>query len=81
MKNVSIIVCAWNEENTIEQVLRKIHEFNPEREIIVVDDGSEDSTPDILQNLNTEFNFRIITLPENTGKSNAMVVGVENASH
>lgn len=81
MKKVSIVVCAWNEENTIEDVLRKIHQYNPDREIVVVDDGSVDRTPEILLKLKKEFDLTVINLPENTGKSNAMVIGVENASH
>jgi glycosyltransferase involved in cell wall biosynthesis len=44
-----------------------------------VDDGSEDKTEEILLNLSKEIKFKNIRLPENKGKSNAMVVGVENA--
>ncbi|MCK4663148.1 MAG: glycosyltransferase family 2 protein [Bacteroidales bacterium] len=80
-KKVSIIICAYNEEKTIENVVRKCREYNPESEIIVVDDGSEDKTEEILKNLNKEISFKNICLPENKGKSNAMVVGVENAQN
>ena len=80
-KKVSIIICAFNEEKTIENVVRKCREYNPESEIIVVDDGSEDKTEEILKNLNKEISFKNICLPVNKGKSNAMVVGVENAQN
>ena len=76
---VSIIICAYNEEETLENVVRKCREYNPESEIIVVDDGSTDKTEEILNNLNKEIEFNNIRLKENNGKSNAMVVGVENA--
>jgi len=76
---VSIIICAYNEEETIEDVVRKCREYNQESEIIVVDDGSADKTEEILKKLEDEFQFNYIRLPENKGKSNAMVVGVENA--
>jgi len=59
--------------------VRKCHEFNKESELIVVDDGSEDSTLEILNSLEKELSLKYIQLPENKGKSNAMVVGVENA--
>lgn len=78
-EKVSIIICAYNEEETLEDVVRKCHDYNQESELIVVDDGSQDSTPDILNKLNKEFEFKNIRLPDNKGKSNAMVVGVENA--
>ncbi|MCB2196697.1 MAG: glycosyltransferase family 2 protein [Bacteroidetes bacterium] len=80
-EKVSIIICAYNEEETIEEVVRKCHEYNSKSEIIVVDDGSSDKTQDILSNLNKEIDFKNIRLPENKGKSNAMVVGVENAEN
>lgn len=78
-EKVSIVICAYNEEATIEYVVRTCHEFNPGSEIVVVDDGSEDNTPDILAALKKEFDFKLVTLEENQGKSHAMVVGVEHA--
>ena len=79
-ENVSIIICAYNEEKTIEDVIRKCHEFNPDSEIVVVDDGYVDSTEEILFELNKEIPFRNVRLKENKGKSNAMVVGVEHSA-
>ncbi len=78
-EKVSIVICAYNEEGTIEYVVRTCHEFNPGSEIVVVDDGSEDKTPEILAALKKEFDFKLVTLEENQGKSHAMVVGVEHA--
>ena len=80
-KKVSIVICTFNEEKTIENVVRKCREYNPESEVIVVDDGSKDKTEEILKNLNNEIPFKNICLPVNKGKSNAMVVGVENAQN
>jgi len=78
---VSIIICAYNEEETIENVVRKCKEFNPESELIVVDDGSDDKTEEILKGLEDELRINYIRLPDNLGKSNAMVVGVESAKN
>jgi glycosyltransferase involved in cell wall biosynthesis len=80
-KKASIIICAYNEETTIADVVRICRTYNPGNEIIVVDDGSADRTPEILTGLSSEIPFRYIRLDENQGKSNAMVVGVENAIH
>ena len=81
MKTVSIIICAYNEENTIEYVIRKCREYKPESEIIVVDDGSEDKTQGILNKLAREISLENIRLPKNKGKGNAMALGVENAQN
>lgn len=75
----SIVVCAYNEETTIENIVRKISEFNTECELIVVDDGSADKTNSILKSLRKQIEFNLITFPENKGKSYAMVEGVKAA--
>jgi len=45
---VSFIVPAYNEAATIEQVLERVDELGLDRQIVVVDDGSTDDTPQIL---------------------------------
>ncbi len=77
-KKVSIIICAYNEEKTIEEVVRKCREYNSEdTEILVIDDGSEDSTQSIMEKLRNEVEFSYHRMSENQGKSFAMVKGVE----
>lgn len=75
----SIVICAYNEETTIKYVVEKCSAYNPTSEIIVVDDGSSDQTEEILTALKKQIKFNYIRLPKNKGKSNAMVLGVENA--
>ena len=79
-KDVSIVICAYNEEPTIKNVIESCHRFNPESEIVVVDDGSEDATQQILKDLKKDIPLHYIRMDENKGKSYAMVVGVENAN-
>jgi len=80
-KKVSIVICVYNEEKTIVNVVQSCHKYNKDAEIIVVDDGSNDRTSKLLADLEQEIPFIHIRFPENTGKSNAMAVGVENASN
>jgi glycosyltransferase involved in cell wall biosynthesis len=81
MENISIIICVYNEAKTIENVVVRCREYNPNSEIIVVDDGSTDGSTEILTRLSNSISLKHISLPENKGKSNAMVVGVENAKN
>ena len=52
---LSIIIPAYNEESTIEELISKVRAVSlPEglsREIVVVNDGSKDRTADILSRL------------------------------
>ena len=77
----SIIICTYNEERTIAYVVGQCCQYNPDAEIIVVDDGSVDSTEKVLTELSGKYKFRYEKLTENTGKSRAMVHGVEKASN
>jgi len=46
---LSVIVPVYNEERTILEVLRQVAEVPLAKEIIVVDDGSQDGTRDLLR--------------------------------
>ena len=50
-----IIIPAYNEESTIEEVVRGASEYC---DVCVVDDASKDRTPEILANLKSEFQGR-----------------------
>ena len=70
--NVSIIIPVYNEERSIEPVLRKVVSVAQGMEIVVVDDGSVDGTPGILQRLSRELPIRVVTHPHNRGKGAAI---------
>lgn len=71
---VSIIIPAYNEENTIENVLKVVVESNAGDEVIVVSDGSTDKTADISRRY-----AKVIELEKNLGKGGAIKKGVEAA--
>lgn len=69
----SIVIPVWNEKRNIGEVLKKI----PRKyEVIVVDDGSEDNTKDVVK----AFGFKPIVLERHSGKGKACLTGAENAS-
>ncbi len=78
--NTSIIICTYNEEETIFKVVAACCKHNPEAEIIVVDDGSTDDTRAALETLSMHYEFEYLKLPENRGKSYAMAFGAEYAT-
>lgn len=77
----TIVICSFNEEKTIAEVVSSCCKFNPDSEIIVVDDGSKDNTEEVLIELAKSYSFRYEKLKQNKGKSWAMVHGVEKATN
>lgn len=80
MKKVSAIICAYNEEKTLKDVILSVSESLIVSEIIVVNDGSSDSTKKIIEELQKEIEITAIHLAENKGKGYAMATGVENST-
>lgn len=74
MKNL-IIIPAYNEEKSIEYVVRSIQETYPDYDYLVVNDGSKDNTAKICE----ENAFNYLNLPINLGLSGAFQAGVKYA--
>ena len=82
-KKLSIIIPVFNEERTIEKIIELVSATDTlglEKEIIVVNDGSTDSTARILSGLKDRFNLILINLEENKGKGAAVRAGLKHAS-
>jgi cellulose synthase/poly-beta-1,6-N-acetylglucosamine synthase-like glycosyltransferase len=74
---VSVIVCAYNAERTLERCLRSLEELRyPNYEVIIVNDGSTDRTREIAERYPS---MRLIN-QENRGLSAARNAGLRAAS-
>lgn len=80
MKKVAAIICAYNEERTINEVLSSIAQSGVFNEIIVVNDGSTDNTKSIIIDCKDTIPLIDIHQPVNKGKGYAMSVGIEKSS-
>jgi cellulose synthase/poly-beta-1,6-N-acetylglucosamine synthase-like glycosyltransferase/peptidoglycan/xylan/chitin deacetylase (PgdA/CDA1 family) len=76
---VSVIVPAYNEKECIENTLRSLARSTHPIEIVVVDDGSTDGTPEIAESLGLP-NVRVVR-QANAGKPAALNNGVRHARH
>ncbi len=87
VKKLSVLVPAYNEENTIEVILNTLAKVElPQQivmEIIVVNDCSKDGTAAKLQQFidaHPQVNIRAFHHEKNKGKGAALHTGIQNAS-
>lgn len=77
---LSIIIPAFNEQETLEAVVRRIQAVDlgqVQKEIIVVNDASTDRTQDIMKHLT---GIVPISHPVNVGKGGALTTGIKAAT-
>ena len=80
----SIVVPAYNERkrigNTLERILDHLKQHQWNAEVVVVDDGSRDDTPQIITKFAAEHpQVRLLQNPGNQGKGYAVRNGMLNA--
>ena len=83
-KLITCIVPVYNEETVIAEFIKALNETLKKLpyhcEILIVDDGSQDNTPKIIQELRAKYSFRYIRFSRNFGKENAISAGLEHAN-
>lgn len=80
MIDISIVVAAYNVEKYINECIKSLlNQSCDNYEIIIVDDGSTDSTAKIIDSFSGNENIKIIH-KKNEGVSVARNVGIENAN-
>jgi len=88
LPGVSLLIAAYNEERdiraTLESVLRQ-HYPGPV-EVVVIDDGSQDATPEIVEqviatNGQSQFEMRLLRQQPNRGKAHALNLGLKESRH
>ncbi len=77
--NLSVVIPVFNEVENIEEIIKRVQFTKLAKEIIVVDDGSQDGTRDVLQTLDGKKKVRVILHERNRGKGAAVVTGMNAA--
>lgn len=78
---LSVVVPAYNEEATLEAVIRRVLALPFDLEVVAVDDGSTDATPQILSRLAAEDpRVRPLVQTRNAGKGAAVRIGIAATS-
>lgn len=84
-KELSVVIPAYNEEESILGTLREVAKYLSGRgyrfEVLVVNDGSTDSTREKIRLAAVEYpQIRLIDMPRNSGKGEAVKEGVLHAA-
>lgn len=85
---LSVLVPVYNEERTLEEVVRRVCAIQMAKEIILVDDGSKDRSREILTRLkdqseraNDPLNqIKVFLQPENQGKGAAIKTAISHVT-
>jgi glycosyltransferase involved in cell wall biosynthesis len=85
---LSVLVPVYNEERTLEEVVRRVCAVQLSKEIILVDDGSKDRSREILARLkdqservNDPLNqIKVFFQPENQGKGAAIKTAISHVT-
>jgi glycosyltransferase involved in cell wall biosynthesis len=80
-RKLSAIVPVYNERNTVVEVVRRMRavDLPLDREIVLVDDGSDDGTRSVLQQL-SDSTVRVVLHASNQGKGAAIRSGLANST-
>ncbi len=78
-EKVSAIIPAYNEEQILSETVIALSEISKISEIIIIDDGSTDSTSEVIYYLidKTDMNIKTLQFSVNRGKGAALLSGVE----
>lgn len=74
-QKVCVLIPTYNNHKTLKRVIDGVLDYT--NQIIVINDGSTDSTSEILKDYQNQF--IVVELPENKGKGNALRTGFKTA--
>jgi glycosyltransferase involved in cell wall biosynthesis len=80
----SVVIPLFNEEETLPLLHEKLHtvceSISKDYEIIYVDDGSTDSSPEILEGLKNDYpTVRVVSFKQNRGQSAGLYAGFKES--
>ncbi len=76
---ISIIIPAYNEKNTITEIINRVKAVKIQKEIVIIDDGSTDGTRRILKEIK-DPEIKVVFHEKNYGKGRAIRTGIRAAT-
>ena len=81
-EGISFLIPCFNEEETIKDTIKNLLALDfPNKQIIVINDGSTDNSAKIIYELQKYLDFTFVDLEFNNGKANALNKGIDYAKY
>ena len=87
MKDYSIIIPIYNEDENLNSLIKEIN-FSLEElrksynfEIIIINDGSTDNSLDTISKLKLSYKIKVLNNSRNFGQSYSLYIGIKNAKY
>lgn len=77
---ISVVMPVYNERETIREILRRVRDVPLEKEILCVDDFSNDGTWEIMQQEASNDDTRVFRHPCNLGKGAAVATALQHVN-
>ncbi len=77
---LSVIMPVYNEESTIQEIVKRVLEVPLEKELVIVDDCSRDKTPELLKVFAGRPEIKVMRHEKNQGKGAAIRTGIQAAT-
>ncbi len=76
---LTVVIPVYNEQDTLREIVEVVLAEPTRKELVLVDDGSTDGTPAILEDLEKLPEVRVIRHEKNSGKGAALKTGFREA--
>ncbi len=77
---LTVIIPVYNEAGTLLPVLERVIGVPVNKEVLIVDDGSDAATKADLQTAVSQYDVKLLTHPQNKGKGAAICTAIEHAT-
>lgn len=77
---LSVIIPVYNEARTLGELLSRVRTVPIDKEVIVVDDGSNEATKSMLRETTDGSEIELVTHEQNLGKGTAVRTGLARAT-